>query len=254
MTNAAATNRPVMVVTGGSRGIGAAIARGAARAGYAVCINYVRNGDAAAALLGEIRAAGGAAITVQADVGEQAQAQRLFEEVDARMGRVDVLVNNAGVLGSCMVADMHEDALEQLFRANVYSMFFCAREAVRRMSTQQGGRGGVIVNLSSVASRLGGLPGGSHYAASKGAIDTFTLALAKEVGAQGIRVNALRPGLIHTDIHAIHGGATAVDTLGKTTPMGRAGSADEVAEAALWLASDKASYVHGAVLDVAGGR
>lgn len=254
MTDAATTNRPVMVVTGGSRGIGAAIARGAARAGYAVCINYVRNGAAAAALLGEIRAAGGAAITVQADVGEQAQAQRLFEEVDAQLGRVDALVNNAGILGSCMVADMQEAVLDQLFRANVYSMFFCAREAVRRMSTQQGGRGGVIVNLSSVASRLGGLPGGSHYAASKGAIDTFTLALAKEVGAQGIRVNALRPGLIHTDIHAIHGGATVVDTLGKTTPMGRAGSADEVAEAALWLASDKASYVHGAVLDVAGGR
>ncbi|RXN86301.1 NAD(P)-dependent oxidoreductase [Achromobacter aloeverae] len=243
-----------MVVTGGGRGIGAAIARQAARAGYAVCVNYVRNGDAAATLLREILKEGGEAIAVQADVGVQHEATHLFEQTDALLGRVDVLVNNAGVLGNCRVADMDEAALDSLFRANVYSMFFCAREAVRRMSTRLGGPGGVIVNLSSVASRLGGLPGGSHYAASKGAIDTFTLALAKEVGAEGIRVNALRPGLIHTDIHEIHGGATAVDTLGRTTPMGRAGSADEVAEAALWLASAQASYVHGAILDVAGGR
>ncbi|MEI2418414.1 SDR family oxidoreductase [Orrella sp. JC864] len=243
-----------MIVTGGGRGIGAAVARLAASQGYAVCVNYLRNAQAADALVREIAESGGKAIAVQADVGIQAQAARLFEAVDAQLGTADVLVNNAGLLGSRLVAEMDEDELDRVFRANVYSMFFCSREAVRRMSTRLGGKGGAIVNLSSVASRLGGLAGGSHYAATKGAIDSFSLALAKEVGAEGIRVNAVRPGLIRTDIHAVHGGPDKLEALGRTTPLGRTGTAEEVAQTVLWLASPQASYVHSAVLDVAGGR
>jgi NAD(P)-dependent dehydrogenase (short-subunit alcohol dehydrogenase family) len=243
-----------MVITGGGRGIGAAIARAAAQEGYAVCINYLRNADAAEALAAEIESNGGRAVAVQADVSRQEEAIRLFTQVDQTLGPVDVLVNNAGTLGHCLVADIDEAALDKVLRGNVYSMFFCAREAVRRMSTRLGGRGGVIVNMSSVASRLGGLPGGSHYAASKGAIDSFSLALAKEVGIEGIRVNAVRPGLIQTDIHDVHGGQAAMEVLAKGTPLGRSGTPAEVAQTVLWLASPASSYVHGAVLDVAGGR
>jgi NAD(P)-dependent dehydrogenase (short-subunit alcohol dehydrogenase family) len=243
-----------LVVTGGSRGIGAAVALAAAQEGYAVCINYLRNAAAAETLVAQIDAQGGRAIAVQADVSRQAEAIRLFEKVDQSLGKVDVLVNNAGTLGHCLVSDIDEAALDQVLRGNVYSMFFCSREAVRRMSTRLGGRGGAIVNMSSVASRLGGLPGGSHYAASKGAIDSFSLALAKEVGKEGIRVNTVRPGLIQTDIHDVHGGQASMEIIAKTTPMGRSGSAAEVAQTILWLASPAASYVHGAVLDVAGGR
>lgn len=248
------TMQQTMVITGGSRGIGAAVAQAAARAGFAICVNYVRNAAAADSLVAAIESAGGRAIAVQADVSRQDDAARLFRHVDQALGPVDVLVNNAGVLGHCLVADIDEAALDQVFRANVYGTFFCAREAVRRMSTRLGGRGGAIVNMSSVASRLGGLAGGSHYAASKGAIDSFSLALAKEVGAEGIRVNTVRPGLIQTEIHEVHGGLSAMETLARGTPMGRSGTADEVAQSVLWLASPAASYVHGAVIDVAGGR
>ena len=243
-----------MLVTGGGRGIGAAVAKAAARQGYAVCVNYLRTGQAAEALVDESARAGGRAVAVQADVSRQDAAERLFRAVDETLGPLDVLVNNAGMLDSCRVEDMDEERLERIFRANVYSMFLCARQAVRRMSTRFGGRGGAIVNLSSVASRLGGLAGGSHYAATKGAIDSFTLALAKEVGAEGIRVNAVRPGLIQTDIHDVHGGQAAMETLARTTPLQRSGAPQEVAEAVLWLASPAASYVHGTVVDVAGGR
>jgi NAD(P)-dependent dehydrogenase (short-subunit alcohol dehydrogenase family) len=246
----------VMLVTGASRGIGAAIARAAASAGYAVGVNYHRSGDAARAVVSAIVAAGGQAVALQADVGRLAEVERLFGELDSTLGRLDVLVNNAGVLANFRVdAIESERQVLDVFHANVFSAYWCAREAVRRMSTVQGGRGGAIVNLSSVASRLGGLSGGAAYAASKGAIDSFTLALAKEVGREGIRVNALRPGLIATEIHDVHGGIDQMERMAQqAVPLGRSGSADEVAQAALWLASDAASYVHGAVIDVAGGR
>jgi NAD(P)-dependent dehydrogenase (short-subunit alcohol dehydrogenase family) len=242
----------VMLVTGGSRGIGAAIAKLAGSAGYDVAVNYVRNAKAAEDVVQAVRAGGRKAVAVQADVGHDDQVKRLFAEVDGKLGKLDVLVNNAGILGSRRVEDMDEATLTEIFRANVFSMYYCSREAVRRMSTKHGGKGGAIVNMSSVASRLGGLAGGSHYAATKGAIDTFSLALSKEVGGEGIRVNTIRPGLIETEIHDVHGGMN--EALARTVPIGRSGRADEVARVALWLASDEASYVHGAIVDVAGGR
>jgi NAD(P)-dependent dehydrogenase (short-subunit alcohol dehydrogenase family) len=245
----------VMLVTGASRGIGAEIARLAGRSGYHVGVNYHRSESAAQGVVDDSRRAGGEAIALRADVGELDQVVAMFAQLDTVFGKLDVLVNNAGVLAHFRVDEVDESNVATLFRANVFSMYFCAREAVRRMSTRHGGTGGVIVNMSSVAARLGGLAGGSAYAASKGAIDTFTLALAKELGAEGIRVNGLRPGLISTEIHGAHGGMERMEQLAKTAvPLGRSGTALEVAEATLWLASDAASYVHGAVLDVAGGR
>ncbi|MDB5941800.1 MAG: ygfF, partial [Ramlibacter sp.] len=202
-----------------------------------------------------IREAGGEAIALQADVGELDQVERMFARLDSAFGKLDVLVNNAGVLANFRVDTVDANNVADLFRANVFSMYFCSREAVRRMSTAHGGKGGAIVNMSSVAARLGGLGGGAAYAASKGAIDSFNLALAKEVGAEGIRVNAIRPGLISTGMHDVHGGVAKMEQMAKTAvPLGRAGSAQEVAQVALWLASDAASYVHGTVVDVAGGR
>jgi NAD(P)-dependent dehydrogenase (short-subunit alcohol dehydrogenase family) len=240
----------VMLVTGASRGIGAAIALAAARARYRVCVNYLRNADAAQAVVAEIERAGGEAFAAQADVARESDVVALFDAVDRRFGALDVLVNNAGVLGKRMLADMDGAALGEMFAANVFSAFYCAREAVRRMAAR--GTGGAIVNVSSVAARLGGLAGGTHYAASKGAIDSFTVALAREVGRGGIRVNAVRPGLIETEIHAVHGGIDPA--LAAAVPLGRGGLPEEVAEVVLWLASDAASYVHGAILDVSGGR
>lgn len=245
----------VMLVTGGSRGIGASIARLAGAGGYAVAVNYVKNAAAAEAVVADIAKGGGKAVAVQADVGRQDQVERMFAEVDAKLGKLDVLVNNAGVLGNCRLEDMDEATLEAMYRANVFSMYFCSRAAVRRMSPKHGGQGGVIVNLSSVAARTGGLAGGTHYAATKGAIDSFTLALAKEVGTESIRVNAVRPGLIETEMHEIHGGVERMKQMAKgAVPIGRHGTTDEVARAVLWLASGEASYVHGAVIDVSGGR
>ena len=245
-------NRRVMVVTGGSRGIGASVARLAAVAGYDVAVNFVKNEKAAGAVVKAVEAAGARSAAFRADVGDDTQVKRMFAEIDAKLGPVRVLVNNAGILGSRRVEDMNEESLQEIFRANVFSMYYCSREAVRRMSTKHGGKGGVIVNMSSVASRLGGLAGGSHYAATKGAIDSFSLALAKEVGGEGIRVNTIRPGLIETEIHDVHGGMN--EQLARSVPLGRSGTADEVARTVLWLASDDASYVHGAIIDVAGGR
>ena len=244
--------RRVMVVTGGSRGIGASVARLAAVAGYDVAVNFVRNEKAAHAVVKSVEEAGGRAAAFRADVGDDAHVTRMFAEIDKALGRVHVLVNNAGILGNRRVEDMNEASLVEIFRANVFSMYYCSREAVRRMSTKHGGKGGVIVNMSSVASRLGGLAGGSAYAATKGAIDSFSLALAREVGAEGIRVNTIRPGLIETEIHDVHGGMN--EQLARSVPLGRSGTADEVARAVLWLASDDASYVHAAVVDVSGGR
>ena len=247
--------QPIMLVTGASRGIGAEIAKLAGRSGYKVGVNFHRSESAAQKVVEEIRASGSEAIALQADVGEMDQVTRMFERLDSELGPLDALINNAGVLSKFAVADADMMQLENVFSANVFSQFYCAREAVRRMSTKHGGRGGVIINMSSVAARTGGLAGGASYAATKAAIDAFTLALAKEVGLEGIRVNALRPGLIATDIHDMHGGLEQMERLAKTAvPLGRSGSALEVAEAALWLASSASSYVHGTVIDVAGGR
>lgn len=245
----------VMLVTGASRGIGAEIALLAGRSGYRVGVNYLRSEAAAHAVVAQIRAAGAQAVPLQADVGLLAEVERMFTQLDAAFGKLDVLVNNAGVLAKFRVDAVDENNVADLFRANVFSTYFCSREAVRRMSTAHGGRGGVIINMSSVAARLGGLGGGAAYAASKGAIDSFNNALAREVGTEGIRVNAVRPGLISTEMHEVHGGIAQMEQMARTAvPLGRAGSAGEVAQVALWLASDAASYVHGTIVDVAGGR
>ena len=247
--------KQVMLVTGASRGTGAEIALLAGRSGYRVGVNYLRSEDAALNVVKEIQQAGGEAIALKADVSRLDQVVTLFKQLDAAFGTLDVLVNNAGVLANFRVDALDERNLTDIFSINVFSAYYCAREAIRRMSSVHGGKGGVIINLSSVAARLGGLGGGAAYAASKGAIDTFTLALAKEVGLEGIRVNAIRPGLISTEMHEVHGGIAKMELLAKTAvPLGRSGSAAEVAQVALWLASDAASYVHGSVIDVTGGR
>ncbi|WP_416357175.1 SDR family oxidoreductase [Aureimonas phyllosphaerae] len=244
----------VMIVTGGSRGIGAATARLAGAAGYAVLVNYAANADAAEAVAGDIRAAGGQAETVRGDVGSEADILGIFEAAD-RMGRLAVLVNNAGVVDQpSAVADMDLARLERMFRINTIGSFLCAREAVRRLSTARGGQGGVIVNLSSAAAKLGSPGQFVDYASAKGAIDTFTVGLAKEVAAEGVRVCAVRPGIIETDIHASGGQPDRVARMTPDLPMRRPGSAEEVARAILWLASDEASYSTGAILDVSGAR
>lgn len=245
----------VLLITGGSRGIGAATALRAARAGYAVAINYTRQSLAADEVVRAIRAEGGTALTVQADVGDEAQIVAMFRKVDAKLGRLMALVNNAGIVDvKADVAQMDAARLERMFRINVTGSFLCAREAVRRMSTRHGGEGGAIVNVSSAAARLGSPGQYVDYAASKGAIDTFTVGLAKEVADQGIRVNAVRPGLIDTEIHASGGMPTRAFDLAGTVPMQRTGTADEVAAAICWLLSAEASYTTGTLLDVGGGR
>jgi NAD(P)-dependent dehydrogenase (short-subunit alcohol dehydrogenase family) len=245
----------VLVVTGGSRGIGAATARLAAAAGYAVCVNYARNESAAAAVVREISKAGGKAIAVAADVSQEVDVVRLFERVGTELGPVTALANNAGIVETqARVEQMDAARLNRIFATNVVGSFLCAREAVRRMSTRHGGSGGTIVNVSSAAARLGSPGEYVDYAATKGAIDTFTIGLAKEVAAEGIRVNAVRPGLIYTDIHASGGEPNRVDRLKGSVPMQRGGHTEEVARAIVWLLSEEASYVTGALLDIAGGR
>ena len=245
----------VMVVTGASRGIGAAIAKRAAKEGYAVCVNYANSKADADKVVTEITAAGGKAVAIQADVSRDAEVVRLFKEVDEKLGRVDALVNNAGVIvRMCRADEMSEDILQKIFAANVYSVFFCTREAIKRMSTKHGGKGGSIVMISSAAARHGGLPEETHYAASKGALDSMVVGLAKEVGLEGVRVVGVRPGLITTEIHNAHGGEALLAKAGPTVPIGRAGRPGEVAEAVVWLATDAASYVHGTMIDVSGGR
>ena len=247
--------QPIMLVTGASRGIGAEIAKLAGRSGYKVGVNFNRSEQPAREVVAEIKANGSDAIALQADAGDPTQVTKMFERLDAELGTLDVLVNNAGILSKFNVVDTDHPQLNEVFLANVFSQFYGAREAVRRMSTALGGRGGAIVNMSSVAARTGGLSGGAAYAATKGAIDSFTIALAKEVGTQSIRVNAIRPGLIATDIHDAHGGLEQMERLAKSAvPLARSGSVSEVAEVALWLASGAASYVHGAIIDVSGGR
>lgn len=245
----------ILLVTGGSRGIGAATARLAAAQGWAVAVNYSANSLAADEVVRAIRAAGGTAMTVQADVEDEAQVLRMFEQVDARLGRLTGLVNNAGLVDAGQPVAEHSVARwRRMFEINVIGSFLCAREAVRRMSTRYGGAGGSIVNLSSAAARLGSPGEYVDYAASKAAIDTFTIGLAKEVGGEGIRVNAVRPGLIETEIHASGGRPDRVRELQAGVPMKRGGTADEVAEAIVWLLSDKASYTTMSLLDVSGAR
>jgi NAD(P)-dependent dehydrogenase (short-subunit alcohol dehydrogenase family) len=247
--------KQVLIVTGGSRGIGAATSRLAAARGYAVCLSYHSNKNAADDVVRTIAEAGGEALAVQADVASERDVMRLFERVDATFGRVTALVNNAGILEKQgRLEDIDAARLGRVFATNVIGSFLCAREAVRRMSTRHGGAGGAIVNLSSRASRLGSPGEYIDYAASKGAIDTLTIGLAKEVGAEGIRVNAVSPGIIYTEIHASGGEPGRVDRMRNSIPMQRGGYPDEVAKAILWLLSDEASYTTGTFLDVAGGR
>ena len=242
----------ILVVTGGSRGIGAQTARLAAAQGYAVAVNYRENRRAAETVVQSLK---GRAIAVQGDVASESDVVRMFETVDRELGRVTALVNNAGIVDrGTRVADMTAARVARMLAINVTGSFLCAREAVKRMSTRLGGAGGAIVNVSSIAARLGGAGEYVDYAASKGAIDTFTIGLAKELGPEGIRVNAVRPGVIRTEIHAASGDPSRVERIGATAPLQRPGEAEEVARAILWLLSDEASYTSGAIVDVGGGR
>ena len=248
-------NDRIALITGGSRGIGAATALLAARQGWAVAVNYQANAAAAQAVVDRIRAGGGTAIAVQADVAKEAEVVAMFQAVDAQLGRLAALVNNAGVVDvSARVDEMTGERLRRMFDTNVIGSFVCAREAVRRMSTRHGGAGGAIVNVSSAAARLGSAGQYVDYAAAKGAIDVLTLGLAREVAAEGIRVNAVRPGLIETDIHASGGLPDRVRDLAHQVPMQRGGTAEEVAEAILWLMSDASPYTTMSLLEVSGGR
>jgi NAD(P)-dependent dehydrogenase (short-subunit alcohol dehydrogenase family) len=245
----------ILLVTGGGRGIGAATARLAAQRGYTVCITYLQNQAAAEAVVADIAAAGGRALAVAADVRVEPEITRLFAQIDAQLGPIAALVNNAGVLDQQMRVDQMDAArLQRIFTTNIVGPFLCAREAVRRMSSAYGGAGGSIVNVSSGAARLGAPGEYVDYAASKGAIDTFTIGLAKEVASEGIRVNAVRPGVIDTEIHASGGEPGRVDRVKAAIPMQRGGQPEEVARAIIWLLSEEASYITGACLDVTGGR
>lgn len=245
----------VIVITGGGRGIGAATARLAASRGYAVCVNYRTNQPAAAEVVADCLSCDVPAIAVAGDVGVESDVLRLFESVDRELGCVSALVNNAGSLEQQMrVDEMSAARVHRTLSANVISSFLCSREAVRRMSKRYGGRGGAIVNVSSVAARAGAPAEYVDYAAAKGAIDTLTIGLAKEVAEEGIRVNAVRPGFIYTDIHASGGEPNRVDRVKAFVPMKRGGQPEEVARAILWLLSDEASYATGTFLDLAGGR
>lgn len=247
--------KKVLIVTGGSRGIGAATAKLAATQGYAVCVNYLHNQQAANAVVADIQASGGIAIAMQADLSVEAQIEALFKRVDQELGPLTALVNNAGILEQQSgLLDMDQGRLQRVFAANVIGPMLCAREAVKRMSVKLGGKGGAIVNVSSVASRLGAPAEYIDYATSKGALDSFTLGLSKEVADQGIRVNSVRPGFIYTDIHAGGGEPGRVDRIKDSIPMKRGGQPEEVAQAILWLLSEQASYATGTFIDLAGGR
>ena len=246
--------RGTVIITGGGRGIGAATAELAAAEGYAVCVNYCRDEDAANATVGRIESAGGRAIAAAADVGDESQVHKLFDEAETTLGPLTALVNNAGVLEKqSMFADIDAERFSRVLRTNVLGAFHCAQEALRRMSMAEGGDGGSIVNVSSVAARTGSPFEYVDYAASKGALDTMTAGLAREAAPNGVRVNLVRPGFIYTDMHASGGEPGRVDRLAPRIPLRRGGSADEVARAIVWLMSPAAGYVVGATLDVTGG-
>ncbi|WP_186237283.1 SDR family oxidoreductase [Burkholderia gladioli] len=250
-----ASNSKVVLVTGASRGIGAATARLLAARGWAVGINYARDAAAAEALAGALRADGARVTTVRGDVAVEAEVIAMFDHVERELGPLDALVNNAGIVAAPQpLAEMELTRLTRMFEVNVLGAYLCAREAARRLPTDRGGRGGAIVNVSSLAARLGSPNEYVDYAGSKGAVDTLTLGLAKELGPHGVRVNAVRPGLIDTEIHASGGQPDRAARLGAQTPIGRPGRADEVAEAIVWLLGDAASYVTGTLVDVGGGR
>jgi NAD(P)-dependent dehydrogenase (short-subunit alcohol dehydrogenase family) len=244
-----------MLITGASRGIGAATARLAAARGYAVAVNYIVRKDAAEAVAADVRKAGHKALTIQADIGKPDEIARLFRTIDSQFGRLDAFFNNAGIVSrAAKFVDIAPARLQQILAVNTTGAFIAAQEAVRRMSTRLGGHGGVIVNMSSLAAKLGGAAESTDYAFSKGAIDTLTVGLAKELASEGIRVNAVRPGLIETDIQKDFGIGDRVDKYKDLVPMKRGGTPREVAEAVLWLCSDQASYITGVLLDVSGGR
>lgn len=245
----------VLIITGGSRGIGAETAFLAAARGYDICVNYHKNKAAADAVVDQIKSAGGKALAVAADVSRESDVKDLFKVADEQLGRISALVNNAGILErQIRVQDIDEARLHRIFAANVFGSFLCAREAVRRMSTKHGGYGGAIVNVSSAASRLGSAGEYVDYAASKGAIDTLTIGLSREVAEEGIRVNAVRPAFIYTDMHADGGEPGRVDRIKESLPMKRGGKPIEVANAILWLLSEEASYTTGTFIDLAGGK
>jgi NAD(P)-dependent dehydrogenase (short-subunit alcohol dehydrogenase family) len=245
----------VMLITGASRGIGAKTAQLAAAQGWRVAVNYINNETAANEVIRSIEVQGGQAQAFQADVSDSDQVDRLFNDVDQAFGRLDVLVNNAGILETFSITEATPAKVTRSFAANIFSMYYCSREAVKRMSTLSGGSGGVIVNMSSVAVRIGSMAGGNAYTSSKAAVDGFNLALAHEVGPQGIRVCGLRPGIIATEIQAGRGGIEkAAEIAVASATLGRIGQPEEVAQTVIWLASDAASYVHGTLVDVTGGR
>lgn len=245
----------VLVVTGASRGIGAAAARLAALEGFAVCLNAARSIAAAEAVAAEIRAGGGRAIAVEADVSDRAAVAGLFAAVDRAFGPVTALINNAGMVGTQRdIGDVDADFLRRIFATNVDSVFYCVGEAVRRMSTRQGGKGGAIVNISSAAARMGGVVGWAAYAASKGAVDAFVMNAAKDLGPQGIRICGLRPGMTRTEMLDQIGGEARIQAGLSTISLGRAAEPEEIAEAAVFLVSSRASYIHGTTIDVTGGR
>lgn len=244
-----------IIITGASRGIGAAIAVQAGQAGYEVCVNYHSNKEAADAVVGEIEKNGGKAIAVQGDVAKEEDICKIFKVVEEQLASLTALVNNAGIVGvATSVRDMSFERLQNMMATNVTGTILCAREAIKRMSPESGGLGGGIVNISSAAARLGSPHEYVDYAASKGAIDSFTIGLAKELADQKIRVNAVRPGVIYTDIHASGGEPNRVERVKGNVPMQRGGQPEEIADSVMWLLSDKASYVTGVLLDVSGGR
>lgn len=245
----------VMIVTGASRGIGAAAARIAARDGFAVCLNAARSIDEARKVAKEIVGAGGKAIAVQADVSARDQVEAMFATVDRELGTVTALINNAGIVGPQReIGDVDAELLRRIFATNVDGIFYCVGAAVRRMSTRQGGKGGAIVNISSAAARMGGVPGWAAYAASKGAVDSFVMNAAKDLGPQGIRICGLRPGMTRTEMLEEIGGEARIQAGIATVSLGRAAEPEEIAEAAVFLASSRASYIHGTTIDVTGGR
>ena len=254
-TSTSSTPQRTVLVTGGGRGIGAATSLLCARHGWAVAVNYTSGEAAAAAIVAQIRAAGGSALAVQADVSDEAQVLAMFATIDRELPPLGALVNNAGVVDvQARVDVMSLPRWQRMFAINVFGSFLCAREALKRLSTKHGGHGGAIVNLSSAASRLGAPGQYVDYAAAKGAIDVFTMGLAKEVALEGVRVNAVRPGIIETEIHASGGLPDRAKQMAPLVPMQRAGSAEEVAQAVLWLMSDASSYTTGSIVDVTGGR